>query len=182
MPTPYLFNRWFAEPIRTLFIPSTSFRQNTRGYPALTKDHQALLTVYTKLRPAPFILLSDTALASPSTSGGARHEPLSCLAYLRYLQKTQPPLSTVEKNGSGYQDYLQAPLQPLTDNLESITYEVFEKDPVKYDQYEKAIILALEARDAESNTLVALLSHTVTSCISHFLPGAFTICDHSSVR
>ena len=30
----------------------------------------------------------------------------------------------------------QAPLQPLQDNLESQTYEVFEKDPVKYAQYE----------------------------------------------
>lgn len=28
-------------------------------------------------------------------------------------------------------------LQPLMDNLESGTYEVFEKDPVKYSQYQK---------------------------------------------
>lgn len=28
-------------------------------------------------------------------------------------------------------------LQPLMDNLESQTYEVFEKDPVKYSQYQK---------------------------------------------
>lgn len=41
-------------------------------------------------------------------------------------------------------DYLQAPLQPLMDNLESQTYEAFEKDPVKYSQYEKAIVKALE--------------------------------------
>ena len=43
----------------------------------------------------------------------------------------------------GYEDYLQCPLQPLMDNLESQTYEVFEKDPVKYSQYEKAITKAL---------------------------------------
>jgi len=49
----------------------------------------------------------------------------------------------MELFGQGYQDYLQSPLQPLTDNLESITYEVFEKDPVKYEWYEKAIALAL---------------------------------------
>lgn len=41
-------------------------------------------------------------------------------------------------------DYLQAPLQPLMDNLESQTYEAFEKDPVKYKQYERAIVKALE--------------------------------------
>jgi type II protein arginine methyltransferase len=45
--------------------------------------------------------------------------------------------------GPIYQDYLQAPLQPLTVNLESLTYEVFEQDPVKYDWYEKAIARAL---------------------------------------
>ena len=65
------------------------------------------------------------------------------LAYIRYLQRNQPPRTAVEKFGSGYQDYLQAPLQPLTDNLESVTYEVFEKDPVKYDWYERAVAQAL---------------------------------------
>lgn len=37
----------------------------------------------------------------------------------------------------GYADYLQAPLQPLMDDLGSMTYEVFERDPVKYRQYEE---------------------------------------------
>ena len=36
------------------------------------------------------------------------------------------------------------------DNLESSTYEVFEKDPVKYSQYEKAIYQALIDRVPES--------------------------------
>jgi type II protein arginine methyltransferase len=70
--------------------------------------------------------------------GGAAH-----LIYMRYLQRNQPPQTTIERFGSGYQDYLQAPLQPLTDNLESVTYEVFEKDPIKYDWYERAIANAL---------------------------------------
>lgn len=30
-------------------------------------------------------------------------------------------------------------LQPLMDNLESGTYEVFERDPVKYTQYQKVV-------------------------------------------
>jgi type II protein arginine methyltransferase len=42
-----------------------------------------------------------------------------------------------------YLDFLQSPLQPLMDNLESQTYEVFEKDPVKYSQYQLAITQAL---------------------------------------
>lgn len=43
----------------------------------------------------------------------------------------------------GYEDYLQSPLQPLMDNLESQTYEVFEKDPVKYTEYQRAIYTAM---------------------------------------
>ncbi|KAI9744940.1 MAG: methyltransferase protein [Claussenomyces sp. TS43310] len=70
-------------------------------------------------------------------------ESTAHLIYIRFLQRKQPPRSTLERFGSGYQDYLQTPLQPLTDNLESVTYEVFEKDPVKYDWYERAIAQAL---------------------------------------
>lgn len=69
--------------------------------------------------------------------------PTPHLNYLRYLQRKQPPKTLLQRFGAGYQDYLQSPLQPLTDNLESITYEVFEKDPVKYDLYYQAIAQAL---------------------------------------
>ena len=41
-----------------------------------------------------------------------------------------------EKFTSAYKDTLQSPLQPLMDNLESQTYETFERDPVKYERYE----------------------------------------------
>ena len=65
------------------------------------------------------------------------------LSYMRNLQQRQPSRDALERFGMGYQDYLQAPLQPLTVNLESITYEVFEKDPIKYEWYERAIFRAL---------------------------------------
>ncbi|KAF2239011.1 arginine N-methyltransferas-like protein [Viridothelium virens] len=70
-------------------------------------------------------------------------DPTPHLSYIRFLQRNQPVKTTVERFGGGYQDYLQSPLQPLADDLESITYEVFEKDPVKYEWYERAIALAL---------------------------------------
>lgn len=65
------------------------------------------------------------------------------LSYMRNLQTKQPAQTAFDRFGAGYQDYLQAPLQPLTVNLESITYEVFEKDPIKYEWYERAIARAL---------------------------------------
>lgn len=51
----------------------------------------------------------------------------------------------------GYEDCLQNPLQPLMDNLESQVYEVFEKDPIKYSQYQKAIAQALIDRVSDEN-------------------------------
>lgn len=83
------------------------------------------------------------ASKDPQKSKSKPKDPAAHLIYMRYLQRNQPPRTAIEKFGSGYQDYLQAPLQPLTDNLESVTYEVFEKDPVKYDWYERAIAGAL---------------------------------------
>lgn len=47
----------------------------------------------------------------------------------------------------GYADYLQAPLQPLMDDLGSLTYEVFERDPVKYRQYEEVGLVAARSYD-----------------------------------
>ena len=72
------------------------------------------------------------------------NDPTPYLSYMRYLQRNQPAKSQLERFGGGFQDYLQSPLQPLTDNLESLTYEVFEKDPIKYEWYERAITQALQ--------------------------------------
>ncbi len=44
---------------------------------------------------------------------------------------------------------MQAPLQPLQDNLEMQTYETFEKDLQKYTQYEEAVLAALLDRMPE---------------------------------
>lgn len=40
------------------------------------------------------------------------------------------------------------------DNLDSTTYEVFEKDPIKYQKYEQATYLALCDRKPNSTTSV----------------------------
>ncbi len=58
----------------------------------------------------------------------------------------------------------QAPLQPLQDNLESQTYETFEKDGTKYATYQAAVAAALRDRvpDAEAATRTTVLM--VCSC------------------
>lgn len=75
----------------------------------------------------------------------------SYIHYLHHLHATQPQLSDADRYTDGYTDYLQAPLQPLMDHLESSTYEVFEQDPVKYRQYEQAVYRALMDRGTSSS-------------------------------
>lgn len=72
--------------------------------------------------------------------------------YVRYLHRKMGPLSPIEDYAQGYLDHLQTPLQPLMDNLESETYEGFEKDPIKYRQYEEAIHKALSDRPTMGTT------------------------------
>ena len=68
-------------------------------------------------------------------------------------QYQQSDQSLASKFIKGYEDCLQNPLQPLMDNLESQVYECFEKDPVKYQQYQKAIAQALVDRVSQEEKL-----------------------------
>ncbi|KAK0796731.1 hypothetical protein LTR91_014292 [Friedmanniomyces endolithicus] len=166
LPPQSLQCRWYSEPIRLLMLPRTSFLRNGKGYPVLSKQHQHFLTLLLRLRFPPWALLSDcgripletttaggesepTPGLTPAEAAASRlrdsvDDPTQHLQYMRHLQQSQPSRPPIERFGQGYQDYMQSPLQPLTDNLESITYEVFEKDPVKYEWYERAIALALK--------------------------------------
>lgn len=146
--------------MRILTLDGSTFRKNSKGYPALPSEHQDYILRLTKLKTQPWFLICDAtplkeiypepgkatndqfptlndAKNMPSTEGDHH------LAYLRHLQTKQSSITPMDQFGSGYQDYLQAPLQPLTVNLESITYEVFEKDPIKYEWYERATARAL---------------------------------------
>ena len=106
----------------------------------------------------PTVILSGTR-AKKHPRGGE----VAYLQYVRHLEKTSTfvkaatTAGTVEHFAQGYQDYLQAPLQvspihllhpgalaqwalfiqPLMDNLQSITYQTFEQDPGKYRNYEE---------------------------------------------
>lgn len=91
-------------------------------------------------------------VSKKSNKKSSANDPTPHLSYLRYLQRNQPPKTQLERFGGGFQDYLQSPLQPLTDNLESITYEVFEKDPIKYAWYEQAVAQALRDWKAQKKT------------------------------
>lgn len=53
---------------------------------------------------------------------------------------------------------LEIPLQPLCDNLDTYTYEIFETDPVKYKLYQEAVQQALLDRVKEEDAKRKLVS------------------------
>lgn len=53
---------------------------------------------------------------------------------------------------------LEIPLQPLFDNLDTYTYEIFETDPVKYKLYQEAIQQAFLDRVKEEDAKRKLVS------------------------
>ncbi|KAK4239275.1 hypothetical protein C8A03DRAFT_32689 [Achaetomium macrosporum] len=168
VPEKALQERWFAEPLHYLTIGRDTFTPNRAGHPSLTRHHQDMINRYMRLRSRPWLILCDVgpspedlaghrnsmAAKFPSLAeanqilmaGGSRQQlPLNAhVGYMEHLERQQPPYSAMETPAlTSFQDWLQPPLQPLADNLESATYEVFEGDPVKYDQYEKAITEAM---------------------------------------
>ncbi|KAI0070415.1 PRMT5-domain-containing protein [Panus rudis PR-1116 ss-1] len=137
-----VLQQWVAEPTRFLYIPATTFIANAKGYPVLPKPTQNFIRDVMKIHPT--IILSGTSSGRHAKGGEQVYAQ-----YIRHLEKTSPAVKaamtagTVENFAQGYQDYLQAPLQPLMDNLQSFTYQTFEQDPVKYRNYEEAVYRAL---------------------------------------
>ena len=117
--------RWRGEPIRALIVPCAIFRKNGAGFPVLGKGHQALVLSLAALEP-------QLVVSGRPRKGTKRGD---YVAYVRHLLKNGPQAKDdggVAALERPYRDFLQAPLQPLADNLESATYETFERDPVKY--------------------------------------------------
>ncbi|XP_038070287.1 protein arginine N-methyltransferase 5-like [Patiria miniata] len=150
LPPQSVINRWMGEPLKCAIFSTTLFLTNKKGYPVLSKAHQMVVNKLFRLDVQMMI------------TGINRHPDKGIRAYQQYmdhLYQNQQPLTGVEAFAKGYEDYLQCPLQPLADNLESQTYEIFEKDPVKYTSYQKAVFQALKDRvpDSEKDTKTSVV-------------------------
>ncbi|KAJ1450434.1 PRMT5 arginine-N-methyltransferase-domain-containing protein [Pelagophyceae sp. CCMP2097] len=157
LPSKDAARRWRGEPIKCIFIPTSLFVENEGGFPVLPKQHQDLLLSLAKLEPQLVL------------TGRPKHVRGRAV-YAQYLQhlakKKLPEPSMSEAIEKPYRDYLQSPLQPLGDNLESSTYETFERDPVKYAQYQEAVrrLLVDTTIEATANALEAPV--TASSAVS----------------
>nr|CAG4634648.1 EOG090X028A [Alona affinis] len=151
LPESTAIDRWLGEPVRCLIVPTHLFQTNKKGFPVLSKPHQTVIRQF--LRQKTQILIT----------GAQRHPSYKHYQqYMDHLWQTGYDSDPLLNFAQGYEDFLQFPLQPLMDNLESQTYEVFEKDPVKYSEYQRAIYLALldkislEEKDTKVITLMVV--------------------------
>ncbi|XP_023939076.2 protein arginine N-methyltransferase 5 [Bicyclus anynana] len=133
LPPQEILKRWLGEPIKAIVVPTSLFHNNKKGYPVLSRAHQQLVVEMIEHE------------AQVIVSGARRSNIEYYLQYLYRLWKKRPYIADdpMLSYAKGWEDYLQIPLQPLADNLDTHTYNVFEKDPIKYDQYQKAIAQAL---------------------------------------
>ncbi|XP_077538137.1 protein arginine N-methyltransferase 5-like [Haemaphysalis longicornis] len=138
LPSERRLARWLGEPVKCIVVSTALFVNNKKGFPVLTRPHQLVVQRFFKLNCQVMI------------EGCCRHDHMRLYyQYIEHLYNTMPEDDVLGQFAKGYEDFLQMPLQPLMDNLETATYEIFEKDPVKYTEYQSAIHQALVDKGAQ---------------------------------
>lgn len=176
-----------AAPISAVALSTSLFLTNKKGFPTLPKAQQTLVShifrrAGSKLRLllAPTTTTAAAAAANPALTpdvqGPTGTKPH--LQYLRHFRRTRPEVRAALDTAAAEQeldfyDALQSPLQPLADHLPFATYEVFELDPVKYKQYERAVMRAMQdflAAGSTTNSFTVVVAGAgrgplVTACL-----------------
>ena len=164
-------------PIRAVALFQNVFLTNRKGYPTLHKAHQwmveyLLQRMGSKLRWL-LILNDDDNDDTRATSHSYYRQ------YLNHIRQ-RPAVTAVldtpaaQQLEQEYLDVLQKPLQPLADHLLHSTYETFEKDPVKYQQYQTACAAALQefVQQTMTTTTTTTTTNNNSSCTNVFVVGA----------
>lgn len=133
LPSELEIDRWIGEPIKALIIHTSQFLKNQHEQFVLAKPHQDIIRKFMNLDV-------QYVIRGPHPRGSDYKKYTS---YINFLGKKLFESNVTTEYIQGCEDYLQSPLQPLTENLESMIYEVFEKDQVKYIEYQRAIQSAL---------------------------------------
>jgi protein arginine N-methyltransferase 5 len=139
--------RWCGEPVRLLFLPTSCFTVNDKGYPVLSAGYQKFIAslIFCSSSYVSYVVTGDPLVLTMSE-------------YLQYLiHVINGNKKEIEHVVRGTEDLIQHPLQPLRDNLEAAVYEVFERDPVKYEVYRSAILAALRDKRKEKGTDLVVL-------------------------
>lgn len=132
-------NRWTGEPVRILMINIDQFSRqpsdmNSVRLSTKCRDFIKKIVIATSFRTS-LILNQD------SMNKQMKYEDLR--EYIVYLKEFARELKATKDPWAAWNDTLQIPLQPLSSNLNSSTYNVFESDSIKYITYRRAMVEAL---------------------------------------
>ncbi|PAV60874.1 hypothetical protein WR25_02285 [Diploscapter pachys] len=142
--------RWRAEPLFAFLLDSNVFITSDTAQAALPIAHSTVLRkLWTSDQSRIMIRLSEK---EPEGQMADRIKLFyaQCLrTVLRDASATNNVTSSTDasfltESGINYVDVLQAPLQPLADNLDSAVYNTFEQDLTKYRKYREAVEAALK--------------------------------------
>ncbi|GJQ67930.1 csul [Trypoxylus dichotomus] len=134
MPTDLELQRWAGEPVKAVILPTHLFKLNQHKQPVLPRVHQDVIQK--------FLSIDVQYIIKGPVLDGTTYRQYN--SYIHFLGKKLYQVSAMTEFVKGCEDYLQNPLQPLTEHLETMIYEVFERDQVKYVEYQRAIQKALE--------------------------------------
>lgn len=142
LPDKQELDRWLGEPIKAAIVHTSIFLTNKAGFPVLSRPHQIFINKLLDLDACIFI------------SGDSNQNMKPYYEYLSFVH-TNNKSDKLYSYSYAYEDLLQVPLQPLINDLDNNIYAVFEQDPIKYQQYEKAITKALtdKAKDGITDIL-----------------------------
>lgn len=143
LPDEQELDRWLGEPIKAFIAPTSIFLTNKAGFPVLSHPHQVFINKLFDLDACVFI------------SGESDQNMRPYFEYLSFVHDNNK-CDKLYSYSYAYENLLQVPLQPLINDLDNNVYAVFEQDPIKYQQYEKAITKALndKAKGRSDETLV----------------------------
>ncbi|CAH1183862.1 unnamed protein product [Phaedon cochleariae] len=158
-------NRWIGEPVKAIVIPTSFFLANQHGKPVLSRLHQDIIKKFISV-DVQYIIKNDT-----------EGDLTLYVRYLNFLGKKLYVQDTMSDFVQGCEDFLQNPLQPLTEHLETNIYEIFEKDQVKYDTYQSAIYKAVEAfpKEGEVEPVVMVVGAGRGPLVQAVLNVAYTL-------
>lgn len=130
-PDPSVLDLWKAESVESFILPISLFSWSADNKVSLPSWCEELICWYKYSKPIRLIIEGECTDESQQLR--------IIFNYFQHLFQNAPSLSPFEQQLVRYDDMVQLPLQPLMDNLQNATYDVFERDHVKYQLYEQAL-------------------------------------------
>ncbi|KAI3383326.1 hypothetical protein SNEBB_007305 [Seison nebaliae] len=142
--------KWEGFKLAFIIISTGSFIANKMKFPVLPKIQQFLMKKILRLNKCNLPVFIHGPIGHEKHNMERDIQFRLYFEYIKHMYKNAMEIDEKTSNNQaistalhGCEDELQLPLQPLKFNLTRYTYDLFERDPIKYRQYELAIFNAM---------------------------------------